>query len=198
MICRRRLISAIISVMLLTGFVHADMVPVFNMGVERQEALFVCDQSEIQPTTLSGLYDNPILGDFDVRAIQLQPEIGVDIGQSAKVPHAIELSGGPSSIHLCLYALMSLGLCSAPHWIKRLSLGHLPEWYHDNGPFQIGHSYAATPESLYTLQTCYLDPPINTAKDSLQRYRQRTVVPRWRKSQFDLGVIASRGPPNMS
>ena len=195
MLCRRRLIQGIIGTLFFAGVVRADMVSDYQLDAERQQDLSVCGQSEVQPANLYSLYDSPIFGDFDLGTIQLQPEIDGDIEQPAQAPYTIELSGGTSSVNLCLYALMSLGLSSAPHWIKRLSLGHLPEWYHDGGPFQIGHSFATTPESLCALQVCYLVPPDETAEDSIPQHRQRTVISLWRKSQFTLDVIASRGPP---
>ena len=195
MLSWRRLISLIVGALLMSVAVRADMVPVYQLGAERQQARSVCAQTEAQSASLSGLSDSPILGDFDLGTLQLQPEIGADIEQPAQAPPSIELSGGPDSASLCLYALMGLGLCSAPHWIKKLSLGHLPEWYHDGGPFQIGHSFAATPDSLCTLQVCHLVPPDETAEDFLPLYRQRTVISCWRKSQFTPETIASRGPP---
>ena len=199
MICRRRLITATIGILLLAGFVRADMVSVCHRIPEQQPVRSVCGSSEARLTTLAGLYDKSILDDFALRAIPFPTDAATDIEQPAQVPHTtIELTGGPCSASLCLYALMGLGLCSAPHWIKRLYLGHIPEWYHDGGPFQIGHSFAATPESLCTLQVCDLEPPNETAEFLIPRYRLRTIISCWRKSQFTPDVIASRGPPSNS
>ena len=102
---------------------------------------------------------------------------------------------GRQLVSRCLYALMGLGLCSSVHWVKKINLGHIPEWYHEGGPLQIGHSHAATPESLCSLQVCFLAPQDDRAEDSLPQYHLGTIVSLWRKSQFTSSVIASRGPP---
>ena len=195
MISRRRLITAMIGAFLMSVAVRADMVPIGRCDTGHRQDSSVCVQSEIPSANRSFLSDSPVLGDFDVRTVQFQPEINAHGERPAQAPPLIELAGGPSSVSLCLYALMSLGLCSAPHWIKKLHLGHLPEWYHDGGPFQIGHSFAATPESLCALQACYFNPPSDTAEDFLPQHRQRTIISLWRKSQFTPEAIASRGPP---
>jgi len=198
MICRRRLITAIIGAFLVSVVVRAEMVPICHFDIEHRQDSSVCVQSENPPTNQSGLYGCSILDDFGLKDVQIEVETDVDAEPPAQTPPMIELTGGPCSASLCLYALMGLGLCSAPHWIKRLSFSHIPEWYHDGGPFQIGHSFAATPESLCTLQVCNLEPPDDTAEDFLPQYRLKTIVSSWRKTQFTPDVIASRGPPDMS
>jgi hypothetical protein len=86
-------------------------------------------------------------------------------------------------------------LCSSAHWVKRLSFGFVPEWYHNGGPFQIGHSYAVTPESLCPVQVCCFIQPFCTEDNHLPQYFLKTVTSLWRKSQFTPCVLASRGPP---
>lgn len=196
MIRRRRLITTIIGILLLAGCVRADMVPIGHQS--SQQVCNVDDSTEIQLANGAGLYDRSILDDLNLGTPELQLETKTDNLQPVRTARSIELSGGPDSVSLCLYALMGLGLCSAPHWIKRLHFGHLPEWYHDGAPFQIGHSFAATPESLCSLQICYFDPPNETAEDFLPQYRQRDVISLWRKSQYTPDAIASRGPPLFS
>lgn len=195
MICWRRLILGLISALFFAGIVRADMVPVFKLDAERQQPIRVCGEAEVRHTNLSYLYNSPIVDSLSLGTIQFLPKTSGDIDQSTEMPHTIELTGGPGSANLCLYALLSLGLYSVPHWIKRLHLVHIPQLCHDGGPFQIGYSFAATPESFCTLQVCYLDPPNKTAEDALPLYRQRTIISLWRKSQFTPETIASRGPP---
>jgi len=195
MICRRRLTSGIIGALLLAGSVRADMTPVYKPDVGRQHPQCVSDKAEVRQ---SGLYERPII-DFDLGFVHLPSENIAEITPPVKVPqHAIDLTGGPGSANLCLYALMGLGLCSAPHWLKKLHFGHIPEWYHDGGPFQIGHSFAVSPESLCPVPVCCFVQPDNRVEQFITQYRLRTVVSCWRKSQFTPDVIASRGPPNMS
>jgi len=161
-------------------------------------SLCASQRAQVCQADLSGLYDRPIV-DFDFRSAYFSSENIEDIEQPVEVPeHGLVLEGGPGSMSLCLYALMGLGLCSAPHWIKRISFGHIPEWYHGGGPFQIGHSYAATPKSLCTLQVCCYLPPDVPVEDPIPRYCLGIIVSCWRKSQFTPDVIASRGPPLFS
>ena len=196
---RRKQILGLIVALLIAGVARADMVPASERDGERKLLRHVCGRMKFQYADLSVLYDSSVAVDWDFGPVQFLPQAGVDdVGQTSQTPCAIELTGGPDSSGMCLYALMSLGLCSAPHWLRRLSLGFIPEWYHEGGPFQIGHSHAATPESLCSLQVCFLAPPDDRAEDSLPQYSPGTILSLWRKSQFTLAVLAPRGPPNMS
>jgi hypothetical protein len=181
--------------LLFAGLVRADMVLEYKPDAERPQSKCVSGQAEVRHSDLFGLYDSPIVVDFDLGSVHFPTELGADIEQPTKVPHSIELSGGPGSFSLCLYALMGLGLCSAPHCVRRLSLGHIPEWYDDAGPFQLGHSLAVSPESLCATLVCCSIQPDETAEPLIPQYHLRTVVSCWRKSQFTPDVIASRGPP---
>lgn len=196
--CRRSLIFAVIGVLLSSVAVYADMAPMSRFNNEHQKDVSACLPSDTPSTNQSGQYSRSILDDFGLGTIELEADAKIETEPPVQTQRTIELTGGPSSVSLCLYALMSLSLCSAPHWIRKLHFGHLPEWYHDGGPFQIGHSFAATPESLCTLQVYYFNPSSHLAEDFLPQYRQRDVISLWRESQFTPDAIASRGPPNMS
>jgi hypothetical protein len=183
--------------LLVAGATRADMVRVSDRNGERERPWPMCSRMEPQGVDCPGPYDSLVAVDLDFRPVQFLPQAGaVGVGQTSKAPRTMELTGGPDSSGICLYALMSLGLCSAPHWIKKLHFGHVPEWYHEGGPFQIGHSRAATPESLCSLKVCLLAPPQDRAENSLVRYCLRTSLSLWRKSQFTPTVRASRGPPD--
>ncbi|OHB76350.1 MAG: hypothetical protein A2Z25_21170 [Planctomycetes bacterium RBG_16_55_9] len=198
MICWRSIIRCVIGILFAAGVARADMTPIFGFDAERQGSLCVCGQAEIRHNSLSGPFDIRIVVDLDLGTVRFVPEAGVDIGQPAQAPRGIDLTGGLSSVSLCLYGLMGLGLCCAPHWIRKLTFAHIPEWYHDGGPFQIGHSLAASPESLCSVPAyCFIQPD-KTAKEIIPQYRLRTIVSSWRKSQFTYDVIASRGPPDIS
>jgi len=195
MIYWRRLIPGIIGSLLFAAFVRADMVPISKVQAEGQQSIPVCVWAEVQSTNLLILYDNPTAVDLDLATVQFLPEAGADARQTSQIPCTIDLTGEPGSCSLCLYALMGLSLCSAPHWVRKLSLGHIPEWYHDGGPFQIGHSFAISSESLYPVPVCCFVQPVGTIYHLIPQYRFRTIVSFWRKSQFTPEVIASRGPP---
>ena len=197
MIHWRRLVLGLIGFSFFAGIVRADMVTVFKLGAEQQRPIHVCSGAEVRHTNLSCLYDSPIVDGFSLGTVHFLPKARVDMGQSTQMPPAIELTDGPGSASLCLYALMGLGLYSAPHWIRRLSMGLIPEWYHDEAPFQIGHSFAVPPESLCPVPVYCFVQPDDRAERFIPQYRLRTVVSLWRKSQFTPDVIASRGPPNM-
>ena len=67
-------------------------------------------------------------------------------------------SDGQNSLGLCLCALLGLGVCRSAPWVKKLSLTVIPEWYHDGGPRQIGHSLAVTPDCLCSSSACFVQP----------------------------------------
>jgi hypothetical protein len=176
------------------GTVHADMVLVSKLDTEPQSQR-VCGRTEFQRANLSGLYDSTSISDLDFRFVQFLPKADVEVGQTTGIESSINLTGGPGSVSLCLYAMLGLGLCSAPHWIKKLSIGYIPEWYHNGGPLQIGHSLAVSPESLCPVPVyCFVQPVLAT-EYLIPQYHHMTVVSLWRKSQFTPDIIASRGPP---
>jgi hypothetical protein len=193
---RRERMLGLIVALLVAGAARADMVHVSDRNAERERIRPMCSRMERQDVDCPGPYDSLVAVDLDFRSVQFLPQAGaIEAGPTSQAPRAVELTGGPDSSGICMYALMSLGLCSAPHWVKKLHFGHVPEWYHDGGPCQIGHSHAATPESLCSLQVCLFAPPDYRAEDSLSQHDAGTIVSLWRESQFTLSVIASRGPP---
>jgi hypothetical protein len=52
------------------------------------------------------------------------------------------LPGGPSSVSLMLCALSGLGAWRLGRGGLRATFGQTPEWYHDGGPWQVGHARA--------------------------------------------------------
>ncbi len=164
----------------------------------RQLPLVVCDRTDLQYTNLFSPSIFPSAANLDLWSVEFLPEANGDVSQTSEVQHPQILTNGPGSFNLCLSALIGLGLCSSAHFVKRLSFGFIPEWYHNGGPFQIGHSYAVMPESLCPAPVYCFIQPVCTVEDSLPQYRLRSVVSIWRKSQLTPTVIASRGPPCMS
>lgn len=199
MICRRRLIPGIISLLLFTGMVRADMVSVMKLEVERQASPFAGGRAEGLHANSPSPSESLIDIQFDAGTVLFLPEADAKIRQSTQVSNTLlDLTNRPGSASLCLYALMGLGLWSAPHWIKKLHLGHIPEWYHEGGPSQIGHSFAVSPESLCPVPVyCFMQPD-ETVEELMHKYRLRTIVSCWRKSQFTPETIAARGPPTMA
>ena len=195
MIDGRRIITAIIGVIVATVSVYADMTPVSQSDAKCVQSSNACSLAELQYTNLSRPSNFPSVASLDFWSVEFLPEANADVSQTSEIQHPQILTNGQSSFNLCLSALIGLGLCSSAHWVKRLSFGFIPEWYHNGGPFQIGHSYAVTPESLCPVPLCCFVQPVCTVEDSLPQYRLRTIVSLWRKSQFTPVVLASRGPP---
>ena len=198
MVDRRKILSVLVGVLALTAAVNAGMVPVSRPDAERLQPPRVCGRTDLQPTDFAGLFDYPSVTDLNLEPVRFSPEVGLGIGQPPLTQDAQILTDGQSSLSLCLSALIGLGLCSSAHCLKKLSFGFIPEWYHNGGPFQIGHSLAVSPESLCPAPACCFVQPVWAVEDSLEQYRLGTVTSLWRKSQFTLCILAPRGPPAMS
>ncbi len=198
MINRRKLLITVgLGLIVATG-VYADMTPVSRMDAKYVQSSNACRLAELQYTNLSSPYNPPSVTELDLWSVEFFPEAKADVSQTSDIQHPQILTNGPDSLNLCLSALIGLGLCSSAHWVKRISFGFVPEWYHNGGPFQIGHSFAVTPESLCPVPVCCFVQPVCTVEDSLPQYRLGIVVSLWRKSQFTPTVLVPRGPPNMS
>ena len=192
--CRRRVIAGIFWALMVAGAVRAKMVLADALEAEQQKPVGVCGGTEVRHASVSAPFGRPCVANLGFWPVQFLPEAAADIGQSAQVSHSIDLTGGPGSYSLCLYALIGLGLCSSPHWVRKLRFGHIPEWYHKGSPFQIGHSHALGPQSLYPLPVCCFVQPV-LGGPHIPKHRLRTILSCWRKSQFTPDVMASRGPP---
>jgi len=194
----RRYILTFIGVLVFTAAVEADMMPVSQEDNVCRQSTGSCTKADLQYNNLSGTSDLAGIADLDLWSVEFSPEADVEIGQASDLQHLQSLTDGSNSLELCLSALISLGLCCSAHWVKKLSLGHIPEWYHNSGPFQIGHSHALMPGTLCPAQVHCFIQPICTEDNNLPQYFLKTVISIWRKSQFTPNVLASRGPPDMS
>ena len=195
MINRRKLLITVGLGLLVTTGVYADMTPVSQSDAKCVQSSNACRLAELQYTNLSSPSNFPSVADLDSWSVEFLPEANADVSQTSEIQHQLSLTNGQGSLNLCLSALIGLGLCSSAHFVKRLSFGFIPEWYHDGGPFQIGHSFAVSPESLCPVPVCCFVQPVCKVEDFLPQYRLRTVVFLWRKSQFTPTILASRGPP---
>ncbi|MBN1806221.1 MAG: hypothetical protein JW837_13315 [Sedimentisphaerales bacterium] len=196
MFCWRKLISVICGVLLFTAVAHADMVPIFEPDIELQTSACDLSQTKEKQMDMSCLNDSPLAFDFNLIIVRFPHDDVSNIEQLDQAPHLINLTGEPGSVSLCLYTLMGLGMCSTPHWFKRLSFVNVHEYYHNGGPFQIGHSYAVSPKTLCPVQAyCFIQPACRAVEDSFKLYRLRAIVSPRRKSQFTPDITASRGPP---
>jgi len=198
MISMRRFLTVIIAGLVFASAVHAEMVSVSQLDSGSPQSSHVCNRTNLKYASSSYPFTSPITVDLELWSVEFSSDVDTDAGYNPEKQHPQSFTEEPSSLSLCLSALMGLGLCASTHWVKRLHWSSVPEWFHDSGPFQIGHSHAATPESICLLPVYYFTQPVYTVENSLPQYCLRTVVSLWRKSQFTPAVIASRGPPNMS
>jgi len=192
----RKHVVAVFAVLVVAGLVRADMVPLSTLDTAGQTSVSDCGRADLRHSRAPGLFF-PSHADSDFWSVEFPAGQNVHVGQTSQAPQPQILVDNTSSLSLCLYALMGLGLCSSAHWVKKHSLGFIPEWYHNGGPFQIGHSLAVTPDNLsITPARCFVQPVI-VAEDLIPIYRSMTVRSLWRESQFTPAVIASRGPPDL-
>ena len=199
MINSRRIITAVFGAMVLSASVYADMMPMsLSDGWPQKSSDVFSSQKAFQHTSLSGSSNYLSGADQDLWSVKFYPEASSDLINTSEIQPPKILTKKHDSLNLCLSALISLGLCSSVHWMKKHSFGFIPEWYHSGGPHQIGHSFAVTPDFLRTAPVACFIQPVYTVEDSIPQYRLRTVVSLWRKSQFTPTILASRGPPDMS
>jgi hypothetical protein len=188
----------VIGVCVVTTAVFADMTPVLQSDAGEGQLQHTAYDESPAYTKSASLFNYSAVSDIGLWPVQFLPESNADIIQTSQIQHPPILTNGPGSLSLCLSALMGLGLCGSVHWVKRLSFGFVPEWYHSGGPFQIGHSHALMPGSLSPVPACCFIQSVCMVEELIPQYRQRVVMSLWRKSQFTPTILASRGPPNMS
>ena len=100
----------------------------------------------------------------------------------------------PASVQLLLCGLGSLGAWHIGRSAKNFHLFHVPEWYHAEGPAQIGHAVAANPDLSGALTPCTFDAP-NQEDPVLLLFYRRLAPPSIFQSQCILTSEAPRGPP---
>jgi hypothetical protein len=189
MMGRTRIISGLLGVLVLAGMGYADLPP-----LAQPDSRGLVDRAPTSPShefelTLAAnlaashwLHGGPL------------PSLAFDGPpvEEANSPHV--LADRPNALHLCLCALLSLGLCKSAPWVKRLPLGVIPSWYHEGGPLQIGHSLALSPDCVCLASLCFAQPEGKT-EDLEPVYPLGAVIALWRESQIAPAVRAPRGPP---
>ncbi len=191
MIKRSEVLYAILGALALSTSARADMMPVSRLDGGPVEA------SCPRELAISEEVGSPAMGVDWPLAADLHSLAGdADVEQTGVTQPVRVLSDDQSSLSLCLYALMGFGLCRSAPWVKKLHLGWVPQWYHDGGPLQIGHSHAISPDCLCHAPVCCFVQPEGTADPHVPRYHFATIVARWRNSLFTPAVLASQAPPS--
>lgn len=121
--------------------------------------------------------------------------------KNSQYENVITIPPGPSSTGLFVSALAGFGVWHLGKNVRKLSLSALPEWYHANGPAQIGHATPLDPDFHYsTQQLYYLDnlPSADATQSSRPpceiRRAERVRIPR---SDFSPNADP-RGPPRQA
>jgi len=178
---------------------RADLMTACDADIEvRRQVSARSEATETQPTdSHTLLVDGHSLADFDLNpnSISPQPHPAKDFSELSLTQDAQILTDGQKSVNLCLSALIGLGLCSSAHCLKKFNFGFIPEWYHNGGPFQIGHSFAVNPDTLCPAPAYCFVQPDHEADDPIPITRTRDIISLWRESQFTPDVLYSRGPP---
>jgi len=195
MIERRIILAAVFGVLALTATIHADMMSPSSLHGGYQQLPRACVTTNQQYTNLFSPFGCPSITNLDLPPFKSLPGLKGDAEQARQMQPVQVLSDGQTSFSLCLYAMLGLGLCKSAPFVKKLSLGCIPEWYHDGGPFQIGHTHAIGPESLCSAPVVCFVQPVCTAQDISPEYYKGIVASLLRRSLFTPNVLGPRGPP---
>lgn len=189
-------IAVLVAVLAATVSVRADMMPVSTVDAGYQQSRQARTPTDPQVPSPSNLYAGFAgMADLGSLPVGFPPQPNAEAGPTGKTTPSRILTDGQNSLSLCLYALLSFGLCRSAPLVKKLHLGYLPDWYHSGGPFQIGHSLAIAPDCLRSAPVyCFIQPG-STVEDCLPQYYRGTIASLVRKSQFAPAGLASRGPP---
>lgn len=192
----QKIVIAMVMALAGVSVVRADMMPVGRPQAIELLSLPVCEQTPIEPTGAEVVCTHGLItADLDLASVDLIPEATADAGHVRQMEPLQVLAHEPGSLNLCLYALIGLGLCRSAPWVKKLSFGIIPDWYHDGGPYQIGHSRAIGPDFLCRAVICCFVQPDYLNEYLIPQHYLGKVASLLHKSLFVPGRLASRGPP---
>lgn len=192
---RRMVIPVVVLALAAAGSVRADMVSLSAQNPQDVEMSGLCGSPDPEFLTSPGLPVCSDIADLEALPFEVLDDAQTGVGHQAETQSVCILSDKQNSLGLCLYALFGLGLCKSTPWVKRLSLGIIPGWYHDGGPFQIGHSSAIVPDCLDPAPAYCLVQPDGGEQTSVSYRHQAITISLWRASQFSPTGDTPRGPP---
>jgi len=192
---RRQSQAVIVAVLVLAGIASADMMPAWRPDSGSMATGAVDSRGDLQPVDGANQFAGLSLTELDCRDVAFLPETNADVTQAgrAQLPAQV-FADDRSSLELCLYALLGLGLCTSAPCMKKVHIGFAPDWFHSGGAHQVGHSYAIEWDSLSSPPVCYVQPDYSPERLSTH-YHEGTMVSLLRGSQFTPGTLAYRGPP---
>jgi len=197
MIKLKKLILVAVCMWFVTPVVYGDMIPLSRLSCNYQ-----CPSQNLRSEEL--LLHNELTDQFVFSGVinvnygsaGFIPESNAGIEQTSKIGHLLISTPDSGSRSLCLYTLIGLGLCSSVTWVKRISFGFIPEWYHDGGPHQVGHSYAVMPGTLRSVPICCFIQSDYIGESLLSRYFMGIGISLLRNSHFTQDMLSYRGPPH--
>jgi hypothetical protein len=196
MMAAKKIITAMVAALSLTGTACAGLTPVSSTAAAPVPSSYRADHATCAPAEIFPLWAGGAeVAGLDLLPIASWPGPQPQATRATKSPQV--LTDNQSSLSLCLYVLMGAGLCRSIPLMKRMSLGWIPDWYHEGGPFQVGHSHAIGPDLCPAPLVCFIQPD-NTAEDLTPKYDRGTITSLVRKSLFTPNLLASRGPPASS
>jgi hypothetical protein len=197
MLKRSQVLVAVLGVLALGATLRADWKPVSLTDGGQAQSSRACIAADEHGANPSGPFDCPAIAGPDLLSVTSLPGLNGDVGQAPQTQPVQILSEEHNSLSLCLCALLGVGLWKAPVCVKKLHFGVIPDWYHDAGPAQVGHSLANSPDCVCCALICFVQPEVR-AQDITPGYRREVIVALWRIAQFTPTVDAPRGPPSMS
>jgi hypothetical protein len=183
---------------LITGAIFSASATAGLITQSPQKEEIVYSEIALQNTNTPSIADDLLDANLGLLADKSLPVAPADLPQDSTMKDKQILTEGNSSFSLCLSALIGFSLLGSTHWVKKVHIGFIPEWYHDGGPYQIGHSYAISPNCICKTPVACFIQPVSIPENSYQNqfFSQREIVSLWRNSQFTPDVIASRAPPS--
>jgi len=181
------------AVLAVAGLVRADMMPVsgWEVGLHSAGCVTFPDPSpQTLPSDASCAFPRPEAWTAYVTGLPAATQ-GRETVDSPAPRLLIDHS---NSFDLCLYALMGLGVLRSGTWVRRSSLGSIPEWYLSGVSPQIGHSHVAGPDLLCRAAVGFVRPDDAIDLNVILRHG-RDIVSLWRCAQFTPAVLAGRAPP---
>jgi hypothetical protein len=196
MVRRGGVMSTAIVAFAIAGLVRADMMPVASLGADTDGGHRVTSVGNPLQAMSSELpFAFPGLDTWASYSIDLQAVVVAE--KAVEGPTLQVLVDGSNSFDLCLYALVSLGVLRSGHWVRRPSLGFVPEWYQGVALSLIGHGGTVGADVLRPAVACFIQPD-GRIDPSIPQQRRGTITCLWRCSSFTPAVLASRAPPYWS
>ncbi len=188
----------LVALLAVPATVSADMMPMSGSDTGCRQATLVGAPDGLAGASLpitSISHGDALAWSFG--SIDFLPEISAAAATTCETQPQVVLAGDPSSLSLCLYALLSLFLCKSAASMAKLQFNCcLPDWYEVSGRYQIGHGQALSIDCHPVPVYCLVQPRSYAAGFSARSGRG-VVMSLWRGSQFTPAVIAPRGPPHI-